>query len=244
MERTPVDDAIRPVDPAALPEADKKRYHRSRIPLVEREPLTAVVERRAKPPVLHHDRPPRQFEPLPRPSNERLAAKIVPGQPLECKLLLDDVLRRDPRVVVAGLPQRAVAAHPVPAHEHVLDRAVEGVAEVEVAGDIRRRNTDDVALLTACAHACGVEPLGLPGFLPAGLDPAGLVDGLHRCALLHRQQRVYGAMPQPGCGADAGDLHSQAPVGRRPPRWNGSLVARPRSQTADRETTDAGRGYA
>ena len=81
-------------------------------------------------------------EPAPRPLEERVAADLLPRRPLGDQLLLDDVLRRDAGVVVAGLPERVEAAHPVPADQHVLDRAVERVAHVQLAGHVRRRHAD------------------------------------------------------------------------------------------------------
>ena len=86
--------------------------------------------------------------------------------------LLDDVLRRDARVVVARLPERVEAAHAVPADEHVLQGAVQRVADVQPAGDVRRRHADHERSLVARAGAGRVQTLGLPRLLPARLDAA------------------------------------------------------------------------
>ena len=84
------------------------------------------------------------LEPAPSPLDERLATDLLARRALGDELLLDHVLGRDPRVVVARLPERVEAAHPVPADEHVLDRAVQGVAHVQLARDVRRRARDHV----------------------------------------------------------------------------------------------------
>ena len=56
--------------------------------------------------------------------DEGLAAELLARRALARELLLDDVLGRDARVVVARLPERVEALHPVQADQQVLDRAV------------------------------------------------------------------------------------------------------------------------
>ena len=51
-------------------------------------------------------------------------------------------LRRDASVICAWHPQRVVTLHAFEADDDVLQRIVEGVAEVERAGDVRRRDDD------------------------------------------------------------------------------------------------------
>ncbi len=191
MVRAPVDDPVRAVDPAVVPQPHEEREHRSDVGLVEREPLTLVVHRRAQAPELTHDRATGRLQPLPGALDERLAPEIVAGQPLSRELLLDDVLGGDPGVVVAGLPEGVVAHHPVPADQAVLDRPVERMPHVELAGDVRRRHADDVGLVAAAAGAGRVEALGLPGLLPALLDAVGAVQAVH--LLLGHRGQVYGA---------------------------------------------------
>ncbi len=180
VERAPVDDAVRAVDPATLPEPHEERHDRADVLVVHREALARVVERAAEAPVLAHDRAARLLEPLPRPLDERLATDLLTGEALLRKRLLDDVLRRDARVVVAGLPERVEAAHPVPANEDVLDGAVQGVAHVEIAGHVRRRNADRERLVATRARAGRVQAFGFPRLLPARLDAAGCVPRIHR----------------------------------------------------------------
>ena len=180
VERAPVDDPLRPVDPPAVPEVDEEPHHRLDVGVVHREALAAVVERGTEAAELARDRPARLLEVAPDPLDERLAAEHLPRRPLLRELFLDHVLGRDAGVVVARLPERVEAAHPVPADQHVLERAVEGVAHVQRAGHVRRRHADHERVVAALAGAGAVEALGLPGLLPALLDAFGAVERLHR----------------------------------------------------------------
>ena len=180
VERAPVDDPLGAVDPAPVPEVDEEAHHRLDVGVVHREALAAVVERGAEAAELAHDRAAGLLEVAPDALDERLAAELLARRPLLRELLLDDVLRRDARVVVARLPERVEAPHPVPADQDVLQRAVERVAHVQRAGDVRRRHADDERLVAALAGAGPVEALGLPGLLPALLDAFRPVQRLHR----------------------------------------------------------------
>ncbi len=180
MERAPVDDPVRAVDPAAVPQPDEEGHHRADVCIVHREPLARVVERAPESPVLAHDRPARLLEPLPRELDERLATDVLSRAPLLRELLLDDVLRGNPGVVVAGLPEGVEPAHAVPARQDILDRAVQGMAHVQPARDVRGRDTDDVGPGVARPRAGRVQALALPGRLPARLGTRGVVPRFHR----------------------------------------------------------------
>src|ERR1017187_5248338 len=83
------------------------------------------------------------------------------------EVLLDRVLRRDSSVIGAGQPQRVVTLHPARAHDDVLERDVEGVAEMELTGDVRRWNHDreDFALARGIGlEVAQVDPLLKPSF--------------------------------------------------------------------------------
>ena len=204
VERAPVDDAVGAVDPAALPQAHEERQHGAHVARVHREPLARVVQGGAEPAVLPHDHPARLLEPLPCPLDERLAAEVVPGQALCGELLLDDVLGGDPGVVVAGLPQRPVAAHAVPAHEHVLDRTVQRVPHVQFARHVRGRDADHEALVQARSRAGRIEPLFLPQLLPAALDAGRNVELVH--LLLHRVAKCTATPPSRPAPADSPEV--------------------------------------
>ena len=94
------------------------------------------------------------------------------------QLALDDHLRGDAGVVEAGLPEHVEAPHPVPAGEDVHQRVVEGVAHVQAAGDVRRRQQDREGLGPGPRVGAGAEGIGrLPGGADRGLGRGG-VEGL------------------------------------------------------------------
>src|SRR6185312_10270469 len=79
-------------------------------------------------------------------------------------------------------------------------RAVEGVAHVQLAGDVGRRQADGVFRLGA-ARVGGEEPGLLPARVPAGLDGLGFERGQHLgWGLAHRRVSVRGL----GLGAAGG----------------------------------------
>src|SRR5205085_9543169 len=146
--------------------------------LVHREPLPPVVHRGAERAQLLEDRPSRLFEPCPGALDERLAPEVLARLSLCGELLFDHVLGRDAGVVVPGLEERVEAAHSMPADQDVLDRAVERMPEMELAGHVRRREADRVAR-TWIGRLRVVEALCLPGPLPALLDAVRVVERLH-----------------------------------------------------------------
>ena len=119
MERAPVDDPVRPVDPALLPDMDEEPHHRADVGVVHGEPLAPVVERGADPPELEHDLAAVLVQPLPDELDERLAPEILPRLPLGGEVLLDRALGRDAGVVVPGLEEDVVALHPPRADDRV-----------------------------------------------------------------------------------------------------------------------------
>ena len=86
--------------------------------------------------------PPLSVLPLPDAALEFLAAQVLAADFLLGELALDDELRGDSGVIHARKPERAVAAHAVPADEHVDLRVLEHVADVDRAGDVGRRQGD------------------------------------------------------------------------------------------------------
>ncbi len=76
---------------------------------------------------------------LPHAPLEFLSPKVLAADFLLRQLPLHHKLRGDSRVIHARQPKRAVAAHAVPAHQHVDLRVLEHVADVNRAGDVGRR---------------------------------------------------------------------------------------------------------
>ena len=178
VERTPVDDAVRTVDPALAVEMHEEAVDRADIGIVHREPLAPVVHRRADATELGHDRAAVLAQPVPDDFLETLTAELLSRLPLRGEVLLDRVLRRDARVVVAGQERGVEPAHAVPAHECVGERELEGVAHVQRARDVRGWVRDDERR-PASLRLRVVQALVLPGALPALLDTLGPVQRFH-----------------------------------------------------------------
>ena len=80
------------------------------------------------------------------------------------ELALDHHLRGDAGVIETGLPEHVAAAHAHLTDEDVLKRVVEGVAHVERAGYVRRRDHDGKSCRALLAASAGGERLGVfPG---------------------------------------------------------------------------------
>ena len=176
--RAPVDDPVGAVDPVLAVEVHEEAHHRADVVVVHREALTTVVQRSADPAELKHDLAAVLAQPFPDTSLERLAAQLLPAGALACEMLLDGVLRRDSRVIEAGLEQDVEALHPPCPHDRVRERKLERMAKVEVAGHIRRRMRDHEALAVG-VRVGGVETVGLPRLLPAPLDGGRVVERVH-----------------------------------------------------------------
>jgi hypothetical protein len=107
---------------------------------------------------------------------------------------LDDSLRGDPRMIGAGHPEGVVALHAAHADQDVLQRIVEGMSQVQRAGDIGRRDDDAVRRSRGIGLAVKVAvpfPKGIPARLRCGMVVLfGKLRGESgRCG--HRLQRLW-----------------------------------------------------
>ncbi len=107
--------------------------------------------------------------------HELLAADGLAAGALVAQLALDLELGGDAGVVGAGHPQRRAAAHALVADHQVLQRDEQGVALVQHAGHVGRRDGDH-------------EGLGV-GAGRLGLEPALLPPTRRRVAARRRQSR-------------------------------------------------------
>ena len=189
QHRVPVDQALAAVNETLLVQAHEGFRHRRRQAGVHGEALARPVAGGAEPPQLAGDGAAGLGLPLPYAVQKRLAAQIVAGLSLRGELALDHHLRGDAGVVGAHLPQRVPAAHARVADQQIHHRVVEGVAHVQAAGHIWRRDHDAVGLALAAR-------LEMAAVFPA-LVPA-LFDGLRVVGLVH------GAAPAGGAGSGVG----------------------------------------
>ena len=174
--RAPIDHVAPAIDQAFAIEAQKRFEHGAIERGLERESLARPIAGRAEADHLLLDDAAAFRLPFPDAALEFLAAQILARDSFLGELALDDELRGDSGVVHAGKPQRAMAAHAVPADEHVDLRVLEHVADVDRAGDIRRRQRDRKR--GAVAGIFGAEKL----FVEPGLGPA-LFDFLRLVSL-------------------------------------------------------------
>ena len=158
----PVDEVLITVDRAVLVEIAEDLAHCAFVALVEREAFALVVAGCSKPAELLDDRAAELRAPLPDALNECVTAKLFARAAFFDQFLFNLRLRGDPGVVGAEDPLRVLAAHAVEANQRVLNRAVERVAHVQRAGDVRGRNRNRVVLVCSsfrlAVEEAGVEP--------------------------------------------------------------------------------------
>ncbi len=182
----PIDHVVVAVDQALLVEIDEDLQHRLHVLWVQREALVLVVAGRAEALELLDDLAAVLLAPFPDASGELLAAELGARRALGLEQLLDLALGGDAGVVGAEDPLRAPSAHAVGTHQDILDRAVEGVAHVQRAGDVRRRDRDREVLLGAAAGLGMDEPV----LEPALEDPRLHLRRLKSCAFLQIPHRL------------------------------------------------------
>ena len=181
-EGVPVHKPFATANEALLEEPQERRTDSNRALVVEREASAIPVAARAQVPQLAENPLLVLLFPGPDPLHQLLPAEVVPR---EFFLLqqppLDNRLRRDAGMVGAGHPEREESLHSPRADEHVLERVVERVAQMEGAGDIRRRDDNRKDFPTGLG-------LGVPGAV--GI-PERAAAGLRRLMIVMLGQFVH-----------------------------------------------------
>ena len=202
---TPVDDPLGAVDQAVVVHPLEDGLHRPGQPRVHGEALARPVHAVAEAAHLAEDPAAGLLLPLPDPLDERLPTEVVPGEALLGQLPLDHVLGGDAGVVHARQPERVVALHAAAAGQRVHQRVLEGMAEVQRAGDVGRRDDDAERRLVGRLRSAGREV--------APLDPPLVERPLYlRRNVLAGQ---VGTGRRPGGGAVGGVCHGHAGMVRR-----------------------------
>ena len=165
----PVHDPRRSIDPTPVVEGDERGHDRAVVAGVHREAQPAPVHRGAEDAQLVDDRRADLLVPGFDARVETLPPQLLFRHALPCQLVLDHVLRRDRGVVVTRQEEHLVAGHPLVAGDEVVDGGLEGVAHVQLARDVGRREAHGE--LRQVARCVGEEELVLlPARVPAGLD--------------------------------------------------------------------------
>ncbi len=181
--RAPVDDALGAVDQLVVVELLEDGLDGLGQALVHGEALAGPVHAVAQAPHLAGDLAAGLRLPLPDALDEGLAAQVVAGLALLGELALDHVLGGDAGVVHAGLPQGLVALHALAADEGVDQRVLEGVAQVQAAGDVRRGDDDGERGLVALGVRGEVATL-YPALVQLALYVRGGVGRREGCRIV------------------------------------------------------------
>ena len=145
--RAPVDDALVAINQSLAVEVDKGGAHRLGRPGVQGKAQARPVAGGAQPLVLLIDGITVAGDPFPNPFLKLFPAQFLAAGTLFRQQAFHHPLGSDTGVVFAGQPQGSVAGHPPPAGQGVLDAGGEGVAQVQLPGDIGRRHDDGVGRL-------------------------------------------------------------------------------------------------
>src|SRR5207245_6572552 len=108
MERTPVDDPVRAVDPPFAIEMHEEAHDCAHVRVVHRETLATVVERGTHSAKLEHDLAAVLAQPFPDELLEGFTSEVLPRLALLGQLLLDRVLRGAAGATVRRMEDRRV----------------------------------------------------------------------------------------------------------------------------------------
>ncbi len=142
--RVPVHQPLGADDQPLPVQRDEGLAYRRRQALVHGEALARPIERDAEALQLPGDAAAGLRLPGPDALDEGVAAELGSTDALGVELPLDHQLGGDAGMVGAGLPQRVAALHAAPADQDVLQRHRQRVADMQRAGDVRRRDHDGV----------------------------------------------------------------------------------------------------
>ena len=158
--RAPVDDALAAVDQTIVVPVAEHLAHGLGVVLVHGEALVVEVDGAAHTLDLLDDDAAVLVGPIPAGVDKLIAADLQAANALALELLVDLGLRSDTGMVGAEHPARGLTAHASHTNDGVLDGVVGGMAHVELAGHVGRRNGDGAVAhaLTALVVAA-VEPL-------------------------------------------------------------------------------------
>ena len=176
--RVPVHEALVAVDQTLFVQVDEHLDHGAGEMRVHRELLAAPVHRTAETAELAGDLAAAFRLPLPHLVDEVLAAVIGALVLPRLQLAFDDHLRCDAGMVHADDPQSILAAKALVADEDVLQRVVKRMADVQRAGDVRRRVDDREGGGVGTRRA--KQPAAFPLSGPFRLNRGGIECFFHR----------------------------------------------------------------
>src|SRR3954452_16798669 len=116
--------------------------------------------------------------PLPGAPQKLIAPDRLAASSLATQQLLDLRLRGDAGVVAARQPERRIAEHAMPAHDHILNRHEHRMAHMQLTSDIWRRHRERKRL-PAWVILRLKKPTALPPIVQLLLNLLSLVGFRH-----------------------------------------------------------------
>ncbi len=169
--RAPVDYVLALVDQVLLVETDEDFLDGFRELFIEREAFARPIAGTADFLELLHDARLFGADIFPNTADKFLPADFATRSTFFDQEFLDDDLRGDAGMIATGKPADFEALQPFPANHDVLQRVVQGVAEMEDIGRIRGGYDDAVGLLWRIDLAVKVtlgQPIGIEAVFHAG----------------------------------------------------------------------------
>ena len=180
----PVDDAAALIDQALVIELAERLTHGPGAYLVHGEAVALPVAGGAETLLLLDDAVAVLVLPVPDALEELLASQVIAGQTFVlAQLFFHADLGGNAGVILTGQPQRGIALHALIAGKDILQRAVQGMAHVELAGDVGRRHDDGERLFLLIPDAPE----------EAALFPEVIDLRLHGMRIVHFRQFFHGS---------------------------------------------------
>ena len=172
----PVHQALAAEDQTVLEQLEERFAHSPAAHFIKREPSAIPITRAPQPLELIDNAVAVLLLPFPYALDQRLAPDVVAVLVFVfLKLFLHHGLRRDAGMVEAGDPHRIFPLHPRFADKDVLQRVIDGVAQVQRPRHIGGRN-DDGKRLPFGGRVRGKAPLFDPRLIRLLFDGGRLVS--------------------------------------------------------------------
>ena len=173
----PVHHVLPAIDQIFFIQPNKDFANRTGKACVHGEPAASPIHRIADLPHLRFNASPRLFFPLPNLFLKLNATQLMTGDALFGQLPFHHHLRGNACVVHTWRPQRVVSAHAIPTDNHVHQRVVQHVSDVQCPGHIGRRNGNGKRF-TGFGRVSYKKGRFFPPFGPMRFKPLGLVNFL------------------------------------------------------------------
>ena len=175
QEGVPVHQPLAAADKPPVKQPEKSGSHRSSALLVEREAHAIPIATRSQIAQLPKNARFILLLPVPDPGHQFLPTEIMAGEFFFFEqATFHHRLCGDAGVVGAGHPEREKPLHAPRAHQQILQCVVEGMAQMESTGHIRRRNNHRKRLAASLRFGMPV-PARIPQAAAAGLGGAVIV---------------------------------------------------------------------